>query len=118
MVNVVLAGEQHGDWIADCLSHMREHGLVRIEPEPDAEEEWSQHNDDVAGHTLYMETDSWYVGANIEGKPRKLLTYVGGLPAYKKICDEVAGDGYRGFRLSSDAAVPEACARAAAGRLG
>jgi cyclohexanone monooxygenase len=108
MVNVVLAGEQHGNWIANCLEYLRNQDLSRIEPEPAAEGDWSQHNDEVASHTLYMETDCWYVGANIEGKPRKLLTYVGGLIAYSEICDDVARDGYRGFRLTPNQAAARA----------
>jgi cyclohexanone monooxygenase len=87
--------------------------VSRIEPEPAAERDWSEHNDRVASHTLYMETDCWYVGANIEGKPRKLLTYVGGLTAYSQICDDVARDGYRGFRLTQNQATARAAKRAA-----
>jgi cyclohexanone monooxygenase len=107
MVNVVLAIEQHADWIADCLEHMRVNGHTRIEADADAERDWAHHTDEVASGTLYLETDSWYVGANIAGKPRTLMTYVGGLAAYRDICDEVARDDYRGFRFTSAAAAAQ-----------
>jgi cyclohexanone monooxygenase len=103
MANVVLSGEQHANWIIDFLIYQREHEIVRIDADPAAEAEWAAHTDEVASGTLYLQTDSWYVGANIPGKPRNLLTYVGGLTAYGDICDEVARDGYRGFRLTQEA---------------
>ena len=96
---MILACEQHVDWIADCLQHLREHGLVRIEAEPEAEDAWVRHNNEVADRTLYPLANSWYVGANIPGKPRVFMPYVGGVTAYKKKCDEVAARGYEGFRL-------------------
>ena len=60
---------------------------------------WVQHNNEVADRTLYPLANSWYVGANIPGKPRVFMPYVGGISAYKKKCDEVAAKGYEGFRL-------------------
>ncbi len=98
---MILACEQHVDWIADCLQYLRDHGLTRIEAEQDAENAWVQHNNEVADRTLYPLANSWYVGANVPGKPRVFMPYVGGVTAYKKKCDEVAAKGYEGFRLSA-----------------
>ncbi len=92
--------EQHVDWIADCLSYLDKQGLGRIEPALQAETDWVQHVNAVADSTLYPLADSWYVGANIPGKPRVFMPYVGGFDRYKKRCDEVSAKGYEGFVLS------------------
>ncbi len=104
LTNVVMAIEQHVGWVADCLAHMQEHGQATIEPETDAETAWVAHVNEVAGRTLFPQAASWYMGANIPGKPRVFLPYVGGLGTYAKICNEVAEAGYRGFRLTGDVA--------------
>jgi cyclohexanone monooxygenase len=96
--------EQHTDWIAECLKHMRDNGHDRIEPTETAEMAWVQHVNAVADSTLYPLANSWYVGANIPGKPRVFMPYVGGFDRYKKRCDEVAAKGYEGFRLTRQAA--------------
>jgi cyclohexanone monooxygenase len=96
---MILACEQHVDWIADCVQYLRDRGLSRIEAEEDAEDAWVRHNNEVADRTLYPLANSWYVGANIPGKPRVFMPYVGGVSAYKKKCDEVAAKGYEGFRF-------------------
>jgi cyclohexanone monooxygenase len=75
-------------------------GLHRIEPEKAAEDAWVQHTNEVADGTLYPLANSWYTGANIPGKPRVFMPYVGGVTAYKKKCDEVAAKGYEGFILA------------------
>lgn len=98
--------EQHVDWIADAIGHMRKHELDRIEPTPQAESEWVQHVNQVADSTLYPLANSWYMGANIPGKPRVFMPYVGGFDRYKRHCDEVAAKGYVGFTLSRNATVP------------
>ena len=92
--------EQHVDWIADAISHLGRHQLDRIEPTPKAEMDWVHHVNAVADSTLYPLANSWYMGANIPGKPRVFMPYVGGFDRYKKRCDEVAGKGYEGFTLS------------------
>jgi len=97
---MILACEQHVDWIADCMQYLRDHGFSRIEAEQDAEDAWVQHNNEVADRTLYPLANSWYVGANIPGKHRVFMPYVGGVTAYKKKCDEIAASGYEGFRMS------------------
>jgi cyclohexanone monooxygenase len=98
---MILACEQHVDWIADCLPYMRGRGFSRIEAEPAAEDAWVRHNNEVADRTLYPLANSWYVGANIHGKPRVFMPYVGGVTAYKKKCDEIAVNGYEGFSFGA-----------------
>jgi cyclohexanone monooxygenase len=97
---MIVAIEQHMDWIADCLTTMRARGMRRIEPSPDAERDWVQHVNEVADSTLYPLANSWYVGANIPGKPRIFMPYVGGFAGYKKRCDAVAANGYEGFVIT------------------
>ncbi|MEJ0070718.1 MAG: NAD(P)/FAD-dependent oxidoreductase [Pseudomonadota bacterium] len=96
--NMVSAIEQHVDWIADCLGSLRSSGLARIEAEPESEDRWVGHVNDVADSTLYPLANSWYVGANIPGKPRVFMPYVAGLDKYRDICDSVAAENYRGFK--------------------
>ncbi|MDE2006563.1 MAG: NAD(P)/FAD-dependent oxidoreductase [Rhodospirillales bacterium] len=102
---MIAAIEQHTDWIADCLAHMRAAGLDRIAPSAAAEREWVRHVNEVADATLYPLANSWYLGANIPGKPRVFMPYVGGFDAYKRRCDAVAASGYEGFVLSREAAL-------------
>jgi cyclohexanone monooxygenase len=92
--------EQHVDWIADAIGHLGKHDLDRIEPAVQAESEWVSHVNAVADSTLYPLANSWYVGANIPGKPRVFMPYVGGFDRYKRHCDAVAAKGYEGFTLS------------------
>jgi len=92
--------EQHVDWIADAIGHLGQHQLDRIEPSPQAESAWVDHVNKVADSTLYPLANSWYMGANIPGKPRVFMPYVGGFDRYKKQCDAVAAKGYEGFTLS------------------
>jgi acetyl esterase/lipase len=82
------------------LAHLRQRGATVIEPTETAQAGWMQHNDDCAAITLHPRADSWYVGANVPGKPRGLMPYIGGVDAYRKACDEVAERGYLGFTLS------------------
>ena len=92
--------EQHVDWIADAIGYLGKQGLDRIEPAERAETEWVSHVNAVADSTLYPLANSWYVGANIPGKPRVFMPYVGGFDRYKRHCDAVAAKGYEGFTLS------------------
>jgi cation diffusion facilitator CzcD-associated flavoprotein CzcO/acetyl esterase/lipase len=101
--NMVVSIEQHVDWIADCLQRLRAESLDRIEPTPLAEAGWVQHNQDCADITLYPRANSWYMGANVPGKPRVFLPYIGGVDAYRRACDEVAEQGFMGFRLDGPA---------------
>ena len=108
---MILSCEQHVDWIADCLQYLRGRGFSRIEAEQDAEDAWVHHNNEVANRTLYPLAKSWYVGANIPGKPRVFMPYVGGVTAYKKRCDEVAANGYQGFCLGASIEEPRFAAQ-------
>jgi len=97
---MILSIEQHTDFIAACLKDMRKRGLSRIEADPSAEMRWVEHVNEVADRTLYPLANSWYVGANIPGKPRVFMPYVGGFSTYKKRCDEIAANNYEGFVLN------------------
>jgi cyclohexanone monooxygenase len=97
---MILAIEQHTDWVADCLTHLRKNGFNRIEAERQAQDAWVQHVNEVADSTLYPLANSWYVGANIPGKPRVFMPYVGGFAGYKQKCDEIAANEYEGFVLT------------------
>ena len=99
--NMIVSIEQHVDWIADCLAFMRNHGLVSMEATTDAEEQWVAHVNEVAQMTVYPQANSWYMGANIPGKPRIFMPYIGGVGVYRRICDEVAAAGYRGFAMTA-----------------
>jgi cyclohexanone monooxygenase len=92
--------EQHVDWIAGAIDHLGKHQLDRIEPQAKAEAEWVEHVNAVADSTLYPLANSWYMGANIPGKPRVFMPYVGGFDRYRKHCDAIAAKGYEGFTLS------------------
>jgi cyclohexanone monooxygenase len=98
---MILSCEQHVDWIANCLVHLRNSNYRRITPTQEAEKDWVTHNNWVADQTLYPMANSWYMGSNIPGKPRIFMPYVGGVHTYKKKCDEVAKAGYEGFELSA-----------------
>jgi cyclohexanone monooxygenase len=101
--NMIVSIEQHVDWIADCLAFMRKRGLVAMEATRDAEEQWVAHVNEVAQLTLYPQANSWYMGANIPGKPRIFMPYIGGVGVYRRICDEVAAKGYEGFTMTASA---------------
>jgi cyclohexanone monooxygenase len=97
---MVVSIEQHVDWITECLGYLAGRGLDRIEASAGAEEAWGRHVKAIADATLYPRAPTaWYVGANIPGKPRVFMPYVGGCGTYRRECDEVAERGYRGFVL-------------------
>ena len=101
LANMPVAIEQHTRWITGCIRHMQENGLTRIEADPKAAEDWVAHVNEAAHETLLpMANHSWYLGANIPGKPRVFMPYAGGMARYARLCDEVARDGYRGFQAS------------------
>jgi cyclohexanone monooxygenase len=106
--NMMVSIEQHVDWIADCLRHLWANGIDRIEPAQAAEDAWVEHVNEVAHSTLYPSAASWYMGANIEGKPRVFMPYIGGVGAYRLKCDEVAANGYEGFELSGSSRLTRA----------
>jgi cation diffusion facilitator CzcD-associated flavoprotein CzcO/acetyl esterase/lipase len=98
--NMMVSIEQHVEWIRDTIVKMRDEGFETIEPTPVAEEGWRQHCTDCADITLFQDTNSWYMGANVPGKPRVLFPYIGGVGRYRKICDEVIARGHLGFELA------------------
>ncbi|WP_304621450.1 NAD(P)/FAD-dependent oxidoreductase [Roseomonas sp. 18066] len=101
LTNMPVAIEQHVDWIADCITHLRDNGLRSIEAEPDAAEKWVTHVNEAAAATLLPQANSsWYLGANVPGKPRVFMPYAGGMARYAGICADVAARGYDGFRLT------------------
>jgi cyclohexanone monooxygenase len=108
--NMIVSIEQHVDWIADCVAWMRDRGLEVIEANKDAEDKWVTHVNEVAHTTLYPQANSWYMGANIPGKPQIFMPYIGGVGAYRQICNDVAAKGYEGFAMT---AVERARAKAA-----
>lgn len=97
LTNMMVSIEQHVDWITDCLVHMRDNGLATIAPELQAQDDWVEHVNEVAHGTLFPLAASWYMGANIAGKPRIFMPYIGGAGSYREICDKVVADGYDGF---------------------
>jgi cation diffusion facilitator CzcD-associated flavoprotein CzcO len=99
--NMMVSIEQHVDWIARCIGHLREHGIATIEPTAESEDAWVDHVREVGEASLYPRAQSWYMGANIPGKPRVLLPYVGGVGTYREICEGVAERGYEGFVLTA-----------------
>ena len=100
LTNMVVSIEQHVEWVADCIAHLRARGFERIEASRKAQDEWVDHVHETAHRTLYPLANSWYMGANIPGKPRVFTPYVGSVGSYRRTCSEVAADGYRGFRLA------------------
>ncbi|MEO6652256.1 MAG: alpha/beta hydrolase fold domain-containing protein [Ilumatobacteraceae bacterium] len=96
--NMAVSIEQHVEWIAACLADLREGGHDVIEPTATAEAGWVQHVNDCANITLFPQANSWYMGANVPGKARVFLPYVGGVDTYRRTCDEVVQRGYLGFR--------------------
>ncbi|AZU65129.1 cyclohexanone monooxygenase [Neobacillus mesonae] len=99
--NMPITIEQHVEWITDCINYLREHEVDVIEAKPDAEAEWSKHCGELADTTLYTKVESWYTGANIEGKALGFQIYVGGYGPYHQKCAEIAKNGYEGFTLKS-----------------
>jgi len=102
LCNMPVAIEQHVEWITDCIAHMRNHGVTRIEPSNEAVDSWVAEVNAAADATLLPQAKhSWYLGANIPGKPRVFMPYAGGMAHYRKICADVAAKNYEGFRLSA-----------------
>ncbi|MEZ5849370.1 MAG: NAD(P)/FAD-dependent oxidoreductase [Hyphomicrobiaceae bacterium] len=98
---MIFSCEQHVDWIANAIRHVGERQSRRIEATREAEIAWVAHNNEVANSTLYVMANSWYMGANIPGKPRVFMPYVGGVTSYVQKCNEVVANDYEGFKLSA-----------------
>jgi cation diffusion facilitator CzcD-associated flavoprotein CzcO len=99
LANMPVAIEQHVEWIADCIAYLREHGRATIEAVPEAQESWVAHVNEVVSGTLLPRGNSWWMSANIPGKPRVFLPYLGpeGIGGYRRRCAEIAAKGYEGF---------------------
>ncbi|ABM97374.1 flavin-containing monooxygenase [Methylibium petroleiphilum] len=100
LCNMTTCLQQQVGWISDCIQTMRDQGKQVIEPSKAFEDQWVAHHDETANKTLVVKTDSWYMGSNVEGKPRRLLSYIGGVGNYHRRCAEVAAEGYEGFVMS------------------
>jgi cyclohexanone monooxygenase len=98
--NMVVSIEQHVDWITDCIGHLKERQADTIEADGNAETAWVAHVNEVAAMTLFPQAKSWYMGANVPGKTRNFMPYVGGVGPYRQKCDEVAAKGYEGFVIT------------------
>ena len=101
LTNVIVSIEQHVDWIARCIQHMNATQKLKIQAQAPAQEDWVQKVNDLAKNTLFPASDSWYMGANVPGKPRVFLPFIGGLGTYTEICEQVIKDGYSGFDLAA-----------------
>ncbi len=100
LTNMMPSIEQHVDWIAHCCARMDAAGARTLEPRPASEDAWVEHVREIAGHSLRSTCSSWYVGANLPGRPRVFMPYIGGFPAYLDRCHAEAGSGYRGFAVA------------------
>jgi len=103
LCNMAVAIEQHVEWISDCIAWMGARQMGAIEATETAQAAWVAHVNEVAETTVFPLANSWYMGANVPGKPRVFMPYIGGFPAYRDKCNEVAANGYEGFAVSSDA---------------
>ncbi|MDP9438658.1 MAG: NAD(P)/FAD-dependent oxidoreductase [Actinomycetota bacterium] len=103
LTNMPVSIEQHVEFVSKIIGDMREHGAEIIEPTPQAEREWSDHVQELAHATLFPESATWYMGANIPGKPRVFMPYLGGAGPYREKCDEIAANGYEGFAIDGAA---------------
>ena len=99
LANVIVAIEQHVEWIADCLAYLRSRGYATIEATVEAQDAWVDHVNAVADATLYPTCNSWYLGANVPGKPRVFMPLIG-FPPYVEKCNAVAAKDYEGFVLA------------------
>lgn len=100
--NFVTALEQHVEWIGDCIAFMRAEGYRTIDALPDAQRDWIEHTTSLVAPTVLVDPSckSWYNGGNVPGKKRMYMGYTGGIPEYRRRCDEIAAAGYTGFKLA------------------
>ncbi len=99
LCNMTTCLQQQAEWISNCIRYLRDHKLSVCEPTKEMEGQWIEHHEQTAAPTLVVKTNSWYMGSNVEGKPRRLLSYIGGVGAYRQKCDAVAASGYAGFTM-------------------
>jgi cation diffusion facilitator CzcD-associated flavoprotein CzcO len=98
--NMLPTIEQHVEWIAECIGYLEEKNIKEIEPDLQAQDNWVEHGNEIASKTLRYSCSSWYLGANVPGKPRVFMPYIGGMPAYREKCAAVTAAGYEGFKLA------------------
>ena len=103
LAQMIQSIEQHADWMVDCMAHMRDVGAETIEPTLEVQDAWVEHVNEVASISLRSTCSSWYVGANMPGRPRVFMPYIGGFPVYVQKCNEVMNNGYEGFTLEGGA---------------
>ena len=103
LCNMAVAIEQHVEWISDCIGWVGARQMGAIEATAAAQDAWVEHDNEVAEPTIFPLANSWYLGANVPGKPRVFMPYIGGFSTYRDKCNEVAANGYEGFAVSSDA---------------
>jgi cyclohexanone monooxygenase len=103
LCNMALAIEQHVEWISGCIAYVNERQAGAIEATTAAQDAWVASVNEIADTTLFPLANSWYIGANVPGKPRVFMPYIGGFPTYEQICNDVAAKGYEGFALHSAA---------------
>ena len=100
LCNMTTCLQQQTEWIDDCIRHLREEGKSVIEPTAEGEDAWVRHHDETAELNLISKTTSWYLGSNVPGKPRRVLSYTGGVGVYRQKCDEEAAASYPAFEIS------------------
>ena len=100
LCNMTTCLQQQTEWITDVIRHVKAQGKSVIEPTQEGEDAWVAHHEEIASATLVPKTHSWYMGSNVAGKPRRLLSYIGGVGTYREKCDEEAVGGYPSFRMT------------------
>jgi cation diffusion facilitator CzcD-associated flavoprotein CzcO len=100
LANVIFSIDQHVDWIGDCIAYLKKNKIKALEPTEASQEAWGEHVAEVGSKTLFTKANNWYLGANVPGKPRVFLPYVGGLMNYRAKCEEIVAKGYEGFTLT------------------
>jgi cyclohexanone monooxygenase len=108
LASMIQAIEQHVDWMVDLMAHMRDTGALSFEPKVEDEDRWVEHVNEVSQVSLRSTCSSWYVGANVPGRPRVFMPYIGGFPIYVQKCNEVMDRGYDGFVLEGAKAASNA----------
>ncbi|MCY3824164.1 MAG: cyclohexanone monooxygenase, partial [Nitrospinae bacterium] len=102
LTNMQTSIDHHVEWIGACLVYLRENGMKSIEASVEAEDAWVAHNNEETAKTIRYKCSSWYLGANIPGKPRVFMPYIAGFDVYSKKCAEIVEAGYEGFHLIRD----------------
>jgi acetone monooxygenase len=100
LCNMTTCLQAQVDWVTDCIAYARQAGKTVVEATKEFEDAWVAHHDETANKTLVVKTQSWYMGSNVSGKPRRLLSYIGGVGNFHRQCDEQAARGYPGFAMS------------------